>query len=118
VHLTNGLPSFTVVGLADIEVKEARVWRKTRAEQRAIKNQQVTHARTAVFKFSSGEQRLFTEFFDGSWKIGRCPIRFPRTKYEAQKPIHLVGHTPKLLTATWVQSITFLSFPPHHEQTS
>ena len=24
MHLTNGLPSFTVVGLADIEVKEAR----------------------------------------------------------------------------------------------
>ena len=24
VHLTNGLPSFTLVGLADIEVKEAR----------------------------------------------------------------------------------------------
>lgn len=25
VHLTNGLPSFTLVGLADVEVKEARV---------------------------------------------------------------------------------------------
>ena len=25
VHLANGLPSFTLVGLADIEVKEARV---------------------------------------------------------------------------------------------
>ena len=27
VHLANGLPSFTLVGLADVEVKEARdVW--------------------------------------------------------------------------------------------
>ncbi|PYE75112.1 hypothetical protein DFQ15_12065 [Xylophilus ampelinus] len=25
VHLANGLPSFTLVGLADVEVKEARV---------------------------------------------------------------------------------------------
>lgn len=33
VHLANGLPSFTLVGLADVEVKEARVtknlWRTT-----------------------------------------------------------------------------------------
>ena len=28
VHLTNGLPSFTLVGLADTEVKEARVCSK------------------------------------------------------------------------------------------
>ena len=26
VHLANGLPSFTLVGLADVEVKEARGW--------------------------------------------------------------------------------------------
>lgn len=33
VHLANGLPSFTLVGLADTEVKEARVSRKTYAAQ-------------------------------------------------------------------------------------
>jgi len=33
VHLANGLPSFTLVGLADTEVKEARVARKTYAAQ-------------------------------------------------------------------------------------
>jgi magnesium chelatase family protein len=32
VHLANGLPSFTLVGLADVEVKEARVCLKMRAE--------------------------------------------------------------------------------------
>jgi magnesium chelatase family protein len=33
VHLANGLPSFTLVGLADVEVKEARVWAKTQRAQ-------------------------------------------------------------------------------------
>lgn len=34
VHLANGLPSFTLVGLADVEVKEARVCLKIcRAQQ-------------------------------------------------------------------------------------
>lgn len=34
VHLANGLPSFTLVGLADTEVKEARVWPKMKPEHR------------------------------------------------------------------------------------
>lgn len=34
VHLANGLPSFTLVGLADTEVKEARVWPKIARAQR------------------------------------------------------------------------------------
>ena len=37
VHLANGLPSFTLVGLADVEVKEARVSPKIdRAKRRSV----------------------------------------------------------------------------------
>ena len=36
VHLANGLPSFTLVGLADTEVKEARCEKKLIPHYRAI----------------------------------------------------------------------------------
>jgi magnesium chelatase family protein len=35
VHLANGLPSFTLVGLADVEVKEARARSLRNSERRA-----------------------------------------------------------------------------------
>lgn len=42
VHLANGLPSFTVVGLADTEVKEARVSAKIAYAQPPSQNQRLT----------------------------------------------------------------------------
>jgi hypothetical protein len=42
VHLANGLPSFGLVGLADVEVKEARVSGKILGAQHFIESQQVT----------------------------------------------------------------------------
>ena len=39
VHLANGLPSFSLVGLADVEVKEARVSQKIKCAQDAHINQ-------------------------------------------------------------------------------
>jgi magnesium chelatase family protein len=42
VHLANGLPSFTLVGLADTEVKEARVWQRIGCAQGPLSNQEVS----------------------------------------------------------------------------
>ena len=42
VHLANGLPSFTLVGLADVEVKEARVSRKIPHAHATYTNQRLT----------------------------------------------------------------------------
>lgn len=39
VHLANGLPNFTLVGLADTEVKEARVCSTMNSAHRCTKNQ-------------------------------------------------------------------------------
>ena len=41
VHLANGLPSFTLVGLAETEVKEARVSPRIRGAQQHFTNQQL-----------------------------------------------------------------------------
>jgi hypothetical protein len=44
VHLANGLPSFTLVGLAETEVKESRVSREIRCAQLAERRQQLRGA--------------------------------------------------------------------------
>lgn len=49
VHLANGLPNFMLVGLADLEVKEARVWLKMPAEHPVYTNQQLFRLRMTLW---------------------------------------------------------------------
>lgn len=54
VHLATGLPSFTLVGLAETEVKEARVCLTRRSEQWVQPNQWLTrHLQPQKLPFSA-----------------------------------------------------------------
>ncbi len=49
VHLANGLPSFTLVGLVETEVKEARVSLKICGAQQTQQNQQLRRGKELFF---------------------------------------------------------------------
>jgi magnesium chelatase family protein len=61
VHLANGLPSFTLVGLADVEVKEARERVRSALQNCGLEfphNKRIRCSQPLFLDFERGRKRL------------------------------------------------------------
>jgi len=63
VHLANGLPSFTLVGLADVEVKEARERVRSALQNAGLEfpsNKRIQCSQALFSKFEQGRSHIWT----------------------------------------------------------
>ena len=77
VHLANGLPSFTLVGLADIEVKEARERVRSALQKRAW-NSRTTNASPSIWRRPTCPRTRAASICRSRWAFWRPAARSTR----------------------------------------